>query len=419
MKILPGQGQAVDNPARLEALADIGVLDTLPEDSFDRYTRIASAMLHSEVALVSFVDLERQFFKSQVGLPPPYDQTRQTPLSHSFCKLVVQSGEPLIVEDARTDQRVCDNLAILDLGVISYLGMPVKSQEGFLLGSLCAINSMPRAWSAADQSLLADLARAVSTEIGLRQRTVALKESFAILQETEEQRETSLHMLMHDLRTPAGAIVSVTDLLGSTTPSLSPDQQELIQICRDSAESLLAMIRDLLDMNKMKSSDSPADLADVSASHLLRRVAQMIQPALDAATIRLSMDYPDCGGTLRVDGRQIERVLLNLLTNAAKFSPAGALISLSARTAHFEGEEGFRFEICDEGPGVPDAEKEAIFEQYFQGSIRAARGMESFGIGLAFCKMAVEAHRGHIGVQDVPGGGSMFYFFLPATPPLQ
>lgn len=414
MKILTAHGQAVDNPARLEALVDLGVLDTLPEDSFDRYTRIAAAMLHSEVALVSFVDRDRQFFKSQVGLPAPYDGIRETPLSHSFCKLVVQSGEPLIVEDARTDQRVCDNLAIRDLGVISYLGVPVKSPDGFLLGSLCAINTQPREWSPAEQSLLADLARAVSTEIGLRQRTAALKESFAILQETEGQRERSVHMLMHDLRTPAGAIVSLADLLESTPPALSAEQLGLLQVCRDSAESLLAMIRDLLDINKMKSSDSPVDHAEVPASQLLRRVSQMIQPSLDDASIRLSVDYPDGGGTIWVDSRQIERVLLNLLTNAVKFSPAGALISLSARSAHFAGEEGFRFEICDEGPGVPEAEKEAIFEQYFTGSIRAARGMESFGIGLAFCKMAVEAHGGHIGVQDVPGGGSRFYFFLPS-----
>ncbi|MFZ4776361.1 MAG: GAF domain-containing sensor histidine kinase [Terrimicrobiaceae bacterium] len=414
-KFLPVCGQEIDNPARLDALVDSKLLDTLPEESFDRYTRIAAALLHSDVSLISLVDSDRQFFKSQVGLPPPYNTTRQTPLTHSFCQLVVQSGEPLIVEDARQDERVSHNLAIRDLGVISYLGMPVTSREGFLLGSLCAINSHPRVWSHADQSLLADLAGAVSTEIELRQSTAALKESLSILQDSDEQHEKSLHMLVHDLRTPAGAIVSLTELLPSLPPELSPDQKDLVDSCHESAENLLSMFGDLLTINKMRTAASPSRHPEVPVSQLLRRVARMIQPFVHEAAIQLTVDYPEHGGTIPADSRQIERVLLNLLTNAVKFSPAGSLISLSAAGATFEGKQGFRFEIADEGPGVPEDEKEAIFQQFFTGSIHGLRGMESFGIGLAFCKSAIEAHHGHIGVEDVPGGGSLFYFFLPAS----
>lgn len=248
-KILPLQGQALDNPARLDALAESQLLDSLPEESFDRYTRIAAALLHADVSLISLVDSDRQFFKSQIGLPPPYDTTRQTPLTHSFCQLVVQGGEPLIVEDARKDDRVSQNLAVRDLGVISYLGMPVTSQEGFLLGSLCTINSHPRVWSDADQHLLADLAGTVSTEIQLRQSTALLKESLSILQDSEQQHEKSLHMLVHDLRTPAGAIVNLTELLDSLPPGLSPDQKDLLNSCRESAETLLSMIGDLLTIH--------------------------------------------------------------------------------------------------------------------------------------------------------------------------
>ena len=406
-------GQPLDHPGRLEALTELGLLDSLPEESFDRYTRIAVALLRSEVSLLSLVDDRRQFFKSQVGLPPPYDTTRQTPLTHSYCQLVVREGGPLVVEDARTDERVRHNLAIRDLGVLSYLGMPVTSQEGFLLGSLCAINSHPRIWSAEEQHLLADLADAVSAEIHLRQSELAVKESLTLLQENEEQREKSLHMLVHDLRTPAGAIVSLTELLDSTPPDLSVGQRELIQTCRHSAEALLAMIHDLLEINKIQTHSVSIPRPDLAVSSLLRHVARMISPLLNEASIRLSVDYPDHGGSIPADSRQIERVLLNLLTNAAKFSPTGSRISLSARPDRSKGADGFRFEIRDEGPGVPDAEKESIFEQYFTGSLAGERGMQSFGIGLAFCKMAVEAHKGQIGVEDAPGGGSVFYFFLP------
>ena len=416
MKTHPIQGQHLTSPDRLDVLVETGLLDSLPEESFDRYTRIAVSLLKLEVSLISLVDDHRQFFKSQVGLPPPYDTSRQTPLTHSFCQFVVREGAPLVVEDARTDERLCHNLAIRDLGVISYLGMPITSQEGFLLGSLCAINSHPRIWSEEEQRVLADLADAVSAEVHFRQSELTLKNSLGLLQKMEEQRDKSLHMLVHDLRNPAAAIVSLTDLLGSTPPELTTEQQTLIHYCRESAESLLAMVGELLAINKAQADKEANSRSDISVSSLLRHAARMTLPLLKDDGIRLSVDYPEKGGSISADGNQIQRVLLNLLTNAAKFSPANSVISLSACSDLHNGEEGFRFEVRDEGPGVPDAEKQAVFEQYFSGSVAGVRGMQSFGIGLAFCKMAVEAHHGKIGVEDAPGGGSVFYFFLPTTP---
>jgi len=409
IRILP-----VDSRDRLRVLAESRLLDSLPEDSFDRYTRITAAVLKSEVSLVSLVDADRQFFKSQIGLPPPYDTTRQTPLTHSFCQIVVREGMPLIVEDARIDSRVCDNLAIRDLSVISYLGMPIVSQEGFVFGSLCAINSHPKVWSPADLQMLEDLAHAVSTEVHLRQNEMALRKSVELLREAEERRERSLHMLVHDMRNPAGAILAITELLESSPDGLKTEQRELIGTCRESAENLLSMIRDLLEINNLQSDETVENRDEVAVLPLLLRVARIIQPSLSAARIQLSVDCAHDGVSVSADERQIERVLLNLLSNAGKFSPSGSTISLSARTDWLDGRRGVWFAVQDAGPGVPDAEKEAIFLQYFTGSTAGARGMASFGIGLAFCKMAVEAHRGRIRVVDAPDGGSIFEFFLPA-----
>jgi signal transduction histidine kinase len=394
-------------------LAELDLLDSLSEESFDRYTRLAAALLRADVSLISLVDSDRQFFKSQVGLPAPYDTSRETPLTHSFCKHVVEGGEPLIVEDARTDSRVCENLAIRDLGVIAYLGMPVTTRDGFFLGSLCAIQSSPRVWSGSDQSQLADLAGAVSTEIELRQRALALKGSLDILEETEQRREEALRMLIHDLRTPAGAIVSSTELIESSPDRLTPDQLELLRTSRESAEQLLSMIRDLLEIGRMGSDETPPPRRTILVSELLRHAAQMVEPTLEAASISLAVRFPDSGSTLEVHPRSVERVLLNLLTNAGKFSPSGSTITLSARRDTVDGIEGWLFEVADAGPGVPDDEKNAVFRQHFTGSIAAERGLQSFGIGLAFCKLAVEEHGGQIGVRDAPGGGSIFFFFLP------
>jgi PAS domain S-box-containing protein len=155
-------------PSRLEALRLTGLMDSLPEPSFDRLTRMTSRLLRAPVVLVSLVDDRRQFFKSAVGLPEPWATTRQTPLSHSFCQHVVITGRPLIIHDARSDARVAGNRAIPDLGVIAYLGIPLMTIEGEVLGSFCAIDGEPRDWAVDEVETMTDLAASVATEIELR-----------------------------------------------------------------------------------------------------------------------------------------------------------------------------------------------------------------------------------------------------------
>lgn len=155
-------------PLRLTALRETQLLDSPGEEAFDRFTRLAARLLDVPVALFSLVDADRQFFKSQTGLPQPWAQKRETPLSHSFCQHVVASDAPLVVEDARSDPRVQDNLAVRDLDVVAYLGVPVRSSEGFVLGSLCAIDVVPRQWSRADLDALTDIASALMSELELR-----------------------------------------------------------------------------------------------------------------------------------------------------------------------------------------------------------------------------------------------------------
>jgi GAF domain-containing protein len=158
---------AVRDPERLRALRDTGLLDSPPQEVFDRHARIAAEALSAPVALVSLVDEERQFFKSCLGLPEPWATRRGTPLTHSFCQHVVATGEPMLVTDAREDPVLKDNLAIRDLGVVAYAGMPLIAGSGHALGTLCAIDHKPRHWTTREAELLKDLAEGVTREIEL------------------------------------------------------------------------------------------------------------------------------------------------------------------------------------------------------------------------------------------------------------
>ncbi|NNF11709.1 MAG: GAF domain-containing protein [Gemmatimonadetes bacterium] len=157
------------DPSRLRALRATGLLDDDPSPSLHRLVRLASRIIGAPVSLVSLVEADRQFFASQVGLAMPYSQGRETPLSHSFCKLVVESGEALVITDAHTDARVAGNPAIQDLHIRAYAGVPLLGDDdGMVLGSFCVIDDQPREWSEEDLETLEDLAEAAMTEIRLR-----------------------------------------------------------------------------------------------------------------------------------------------------------------------------------------------------------------------------------------------------------
>ena len=158
---------AVFDGERLAALRDTALLEGEPDDAFARLNRIAVELLGVPVSLVSLVDEDRQFFAGQVGLPEPWASFRETPLSHSFCQHVVNSGEPLVIDDARSDPLVSDNLAIRDLGVAAYAGMPLRMRDGNVLGSFCAIDASPRHWSERDLRILGDLASTAADLIEL------------------------------------------------------------------------------------------------------------------------------------------------------------------------------------------------------------------------------------------------------------
>ncbi|MEI4274087.1 SpoIIE family protein phosphatase [Klenkia sp. LSe6-5] len=152
----------------------------LPAESdpaFERFARLVRAQLGVPVALVTLVSEQEQVFPGSLGLPEPWQGERRTPLSHSFCQHVVRSEEPLVVPDAREHPLVRDNLAIRDLGVVAYAGIPLRDQEGAVVGSLCAIDGEPHDWSATDLAVLRDLADACSSELqlrGVQRRTEAM-----------------------------------------------------------------------------------------------------------------------------------------------------------------------------------------------------------------------------------------------------
>lgn len=191
-----------DGSARYGA-ADL--LDSPPEKAFDRISELVAKLLHVPVSLVTILDAQRQFFKSARGLTSPWSEARETPLTHSLCQHVARTGNPLIVNEARTDPLVRDNLAISDLGVEAYLGFPVRAPDGSVIGALCAIDRVPRSWTGAEQGIMHDLVEILETELTLR-------EEIRRRREAEAARQILMREMEHRVKNSFAKVQAIVSL---------------------------------------------------------------------------------------------------------------------------------------------------------------------------------------------------------------
>lgn len=157
-----GKHPILDDPARLKALRDTGLLDSDADPSYDRIVSMAVQALGVSSAAISLVDDHRQFFKSVIGLP---DGVRETPLDRSVCRYAVAKGEPLVVEDARIHPLLHDHPAVLDGTLVSYAGIPLFAPGGQAIGTVCVWDGKPRQWSTGHMQVLDDLVQLVSERV--------------------------------------------------------------------------------------------------------------------------------------------------------------------------------------------------------------------------------------------------------------
>ena len=406
---------AVTNPDRLAALEKTGLLDSPPEVAFDRMTSLASKILQTPVALVSLVDHDRQFFKSATGLAERWAQQRETPLSHSFCRHVVGSNEPLIISDAREHPLVRDNLAIEEIGVVAYAGIPLITSTGQALGSFCAIDGKPREWTSEEIAILSDLASFAMTEIELRLAARQLQQNYEQLQKLETLRDDVTQMIVHDLRTPAGALLMGLAMVDDSGP-LNTIQKESFDIALKSAQTLLGMVNDMLDISKMESGNLPLEYSCIEPAEIIRNAVAQIEPLVKSKRLEFNSNVAADLPSFEADGDKVLRALVNLLGNAIKFTPRDGCIEVAAE--YDVAKDVVRFIIRDSGEGIALQDQEQIFDKFGQAAHRKSGRQMSTGLGLTFCKMAVEAHGGQISVESELGKGSLFRFELPRKKPI-
>jgi two-component system, sensor histidine kinase and response regulator len=242
-----------------------------------------------------------------------------------------------------------------------------------------------------------------------------LRDNYQRLQALERLRDDLTHMIVHDLRTPLTSIIGGLHLIadGGIDPQ-SPEGEEMASLALSGAHSLLGMINDLLDVGKIEAGQMVLERSSVDLATVARAAVDQVRALAREKRVRLIEDVPSDLGTVTADEEKVRRVLVNLLGNAMKFTPEDGEVALEARR---QG-EAILVRVRDTGEGLPEEYRERIFEKFGQVESRKSGRKMSTGLGLTFCKLAVETHGGTIGVESTSGLGSTFWFTLPTQAPV-
>ncbi len=401
---------ALRDPERLASLHRTALLDTLPEDAFDRLIRLAARAMRVPLALMTLVDENRQFFKSFTGLHEPWATLRQTPLTHSFCQYVVGLGEPLVVPDAREDPALRDNRAIAEMGVVAYLGVPLRGDGGLVVGSLAVCDHHPREWSAADVEMLHDLAAAVTTEMDWRRDVGELRRADAQLRRAERLASlgTLLSGVAHELNNPLAAVRSFAQLL--LLDERPPDDREALEIIEREAVRAAKIVADLRRVARQTQAEGDAR-APVQLNEVVRHVLQLRGYTLATHNVEVRQDLAPGLPPVHADRGEMEQVVLHLVLNAEHSladRPGERRLLLRTRP----GRLGVALEVVDTGPGIPPEHLERIFDPFWT-TREPGKGA---GLGLSMVYGIVAGHGGEIRVESEPGRGAAFTVELPALP---
>ncbi len=390
-----------DENLRLQALYDYAILDTMSEEEYENITKIAAQICNTPASLITFLDKDRQWFKSHLGI-----DIRETPREFSFCNYtILDPTQVTVVPDLRTDTRFSNNpLVTQDPHAVFYAGAPLVTPEGFALGSICVLDGKVNDLNAEQIETLKALARQVVTKMELQKKIKELTLTQEALQKVNKNLKNFAKIVSHDMKTPLANISLVTRSFElSLQKNIKRDPAEYFELINRSVDEMLEFIDEILIQSERVHEDLISETTDSGA--VVRKVIGLLAAPSDI-DIEIHGHFP----TVQINKTSLQQILQNLISNAIKYNnKEKALIRISS-----ESNSSFHyFIVSDNGSGIEQKHIEKIFEdrQILEKTDRF--GKKGTGLGLATVKNIVESNGGTIAVQSVPDEGTRFKFSIP------
>jgi len=323
---------------------------------------------------------------------------------------ILRTGQPIAIPDAETDPRVSPNTRAR--GVRSRVGLPILI-GGRTIGVLSADSNRPNAFREHDQELLSFLAAQAATAIQNALLYEEQKQTAEKLREVDRLKTEFLANMSHELRTPLNSIIGFSRVIikGIDGPLTDLQKQDLDAI-HGSGQHLLGLINDILDISKIEAGKMELAFQEVELHEIVKGVMSSAVGLVKGKPIELRREVPDDLPTAWADPTRARQVLLNLVSNAAKFTDKGSITVLAMYNDQF-----ITIGVQDTGIGIPADKQDKIFEEFTQVDASTTRQYGGTGLGLAITRRFVQMHGGKVWVESELGKGSTFYFTLPRTQP--
>jgi signal transduction histidine kinase/CheY-like chemotaxis protein/HPt (histidine-containing phosphotransfer) domain-containing protein len=391
---------------RLAALKRYNILDTLPENAFDDATKLVSYICGVPIAHISFIDENRQWFKSEIGVG-----VSEVPREISFCRYTIMESEMVEIPDTHFNDRFKNDPNVTGgFKVRFYAGVPLTTPDGYNIGTICAIDHVAKKLNEDQRNALIIIGKHVINQLELRTKNIELAAQKKIADRAVFAKDSFLANMSHEIRTPLNAIIGFTDLLAQTR--LDTVQRDYIESVQIAEENLLLIVNDILDLSKIESGHLTIDSQPFNLKNTLKHVYDLLKIKVHKDVefnLFLDADMPE---NVIGDQGRLNQILMNLAGNALKFTEEGEVTVSVKKVAETADHYSLRFSVKDTGIGIKEDKLKTIFERFTQAEESTTRKFGGTGLGLNIVKQLVELQNSKIHLKSKEGRGSEFFFVL-------
>lgn len=380
---------------RINKLHAYDILDTPPENSFDKIAILAAQIFETPIAQVTFVDRDRVFFKTNIS---PLHAT-QISRADSFCSIAILNPGVTLFENMLAVPALLENPFVkMENGVRFYAGAPLKTKEGLQLGTLCVLDVTPKEVNEKQLQMLETLSSIVMDELEMRMAT----------RKAMRTQIDMMNRVVHDLKNPNTTISLSAELIKKKAddPKIVTNFADRI---KSAANGVLESLNNLLDSSQIENGSFRLSLEEVDIAHLLEAAKRNLELIAEQKAQNITITC-NCRTSISADGKRLQEAFENLLSNALKYSGPGTEVKIHV----YEEDNEMVIQFEDQGQGLLETDMEKLFVKFARLSAVPTGREHSNGLGLSIVKMLVELHKGRTWAKsEGKNKGASFFVGLP------